>query len=192
MARLISQAVVIGGSAGSLEALSQILSGLPADFPRPILLVVHVPSGPDSVLAEVLQAKSALRICEAEDKMPIEKSTVFIAPPDYHLLVEAEGYLALSCDEPHLFSRPSIDVLFESAADAYGGGAVGIVLSGANHDGAQGLRAVEAAGGLALVQAPETAYARAMPAAALEACPGARALSPAAIAKWLNEEVRNG
>jgi two-component system chemotaxis response regulator CheB len=179
------KAVVIGGSAGSLEALSAILPELPPDFPLPIFVVVHVPADKESVLAEVLQVKSRLRICEAQDKEPIEAGTVYFAPPDYHLLIEADGHLTLSFDEQVLFSRPSIDVLFESAADAYGGELVGIVLSGANQDGARGLKSVAAEGGTAVVQNPETAQSETMPAAALALCPSARILDPTQIAEFL-------
>jgi two-component system chemotaxis response regulator CheB len=179
------KAVVIGGSAGSLEALSAILPELPPDFPLPIFVVVHVPADKESVLAEVLQVKSRLRICEAQDKEPIEAGTVYFAPPDYHLLIEADGHLTLSFDEQVLFSRPSIDVLFESAADAYGGELVGIVLSGANQDGARGLKSVAAEGGTAVVQNPESAQSETMPAAALALCPSARILDPTQIAEFL-------
>lgn len=179
------KAVVIGGSAGSLEALSAILPELPADFPLPIFVVVHLPADKESVLPEVLQVKSRLRICEAQDKEPIEAGTVYFAPPDYHLLVEVDGHLTLSFDEQVLFSRPSIDVLFESAADVYGAGLVGVVLSGANHDGARGLEAVAAEGGTAIVQSPCQAHAETMPEAALARCPAARSLDPKHIAAFL-------
>lgn len=179
------EAVVIGGSAGSLEALSAILPELPGDFPLPILVVVHLPADKKSMLPEVLQNKCRLRVVEAQDKEPIEAGTVYFAPPDYHLLVEADRHVALSYDEPLLFSRPSIDVLFESAADAYGAGLVGIILSGANSDGADGLAAVVAEGGGAVVQSPENAYASAMPLAALDRCPTAGVLAPGEIAGYL-------
>jgi len=122
---------------------------------------------------------------EAEDKEPLEAGTVYFAPPDYHLLVELDRRLSLSSEEPVLYSRPSIDVLFESAADAYGSGLVGVVLTGANSDGARGLRAVRDAGGVALVQRPDQAQVAAMPQAALDACPGAVPLSLDEIASFL-------
>lgn len=183
------QAIVIGGSAGSLEALSAILPALPADLPVPMFAVVHLPADKPSVLVELLQNKSTLAIREARDKEPVEPGTVYFAPPDYHLLVEAGHYLSLSCDEPRMFSRPSIDVLFESAADVYGPHLLGVVLSGANSDGAHGLRAIVAEGGRAVVQAPFGAYAAAMPEAALAACPGAECLPLAGIAEFLRREV---
>ena len=181
------QAVVIGASAGAFEALSVLLPGLPADYALPIMIVVHVPPDKKSLLAELFAARCSIAVREAEDKAPIEGGTAYFAPPDYHLLIEAEKTLALSSDEPVLFSRPSIDVLFESAADAYGEGLVGVVLTGANSDGARGLRAIVEAGGVGLVQSPEGAYAAAMPLAAIEACRHARILSLADIASYLRE-----
>lgn len=178
------QAVVIGASAGAVQALSAILPRLPADYPLPILVVVHVPDSP-SGLTTLFASKSAIAIREPEDKEPIAPGTVYLAPPGYHLLVEQNRSIALSADEPVLFSRPSIDVLFESAADSYGAGLVGVILTGANEDGARGAAAVHAAGGAMLVEDPATAYAAAMPAAALTRCPAARMLSLDEIADYL-------
>ncbi len=185
-----AKAIVIGASAGALEALSVILPTLPADFGLPIMVVVHIPPDKRSILAELFDTKCALPVVEAEDKMPLEAGTIYFAPPDYHLLVEADKSLALSSEEPVLFSRPSIDVLFESAADAYGNGLIGIILTGANQDGADGLNAVVKAGGLALVQDPKEAFQRAMPDAAIEAAMGALVLSLAGITAYL-QEVRS-
>lgn len=178
-------AIVIGGSAGSLKALSTILPALAPDFSLPVMIVVHLPPDKKSMLAEVLQDKCAVAVRESLDKEPIVGGTVYIAPPDYHLLVERDQHLALSYDEPQLFSRPSIDVLFESAADVYGEQLIGIVLSGANSDGALGLKAIADAGGLAIVQYPEEAFSDIMPTAALAACPKARILSASQIANFL-------
>ncbi|MFL9841103.1 chemotaxis protein CheB [Sphingomonas sp. ST-64] len=178
------QAVVIGASAGAVQALSHILPRLPADYPLPLLIVVHVPDAP-SGLRPLFAAKSAIAVREPEDKEPIAPATAYLAPPGYHLLVERDRSIALSADEPVLFSRPSIDVLFESAADSYGADLVGVVLTGANEDGARGAAAVVAAGGTVLVEEPATAYAAAMPAAALARCPAAAALSLDAIADRL-------
>jgi two-component system, chemotaxis family, protein-glutamate methylesterase/glutaminase len=182
-----TEAVVIGASAGALEALSVILPALPAGFRLPLIVVVHVPPDKRSMLAELFQAKCRIRVREAEDKEPINPGTVYFAPSDYHLLVETEKSLSLSSDEPVLFSRPSIDVLFESAADAYGSALIAIILTGANHDGAKGMKAVFEAGGVALVQNPDGAFASAMPEAAIEMCPGARVMSLDAIAAYLQE-----
>lgn len=170
------QAVVIGASAGGVHALSQILPRLPADFPVPVLVVVHLPARRDNALVELFAARCRLHVKEAEDKERLQGGTVYFAPTDYHLLVEAGGSVALSSDEPVHHSRPAIDVLFESAADAYGPALMGIVLTGANHDGADGLKAVGTAGGIAIVEDPATAEVPTMPAAALAACPSARAL----------------
>ncbi len=179
-------AVVIGASAGAVQALLATLPALPADFSLPILVVVHVPPDRDNALASLLQAKCALTVKEAEDKEPIAAGTIYFAPADYHLLVEAGGTLALSTDEPVNYSRPSIDVLLESAADAYGDGLVGLVLTGANHDGAAGLKAIHDAGGIAIVQDPTDAYAAVMPQAALYACPAATTMNLDAIASYLS------
>jgi len=182
-----AEAVVIGASAGALEALSIILPALPADYKLPLMVVVHVPPDKKSILAELFQDKCAIQVQEAEDKEPISGGTAYFAPPDYHLLVETNRSLSLSDDEPVFFSRPSIDVLFESAADAYGAGLIAIVLTGANRDGARGLKAVAEAGGTAIVQNPQGAYARAMPEAAIAECPGARILSLKEIAAYLRD-----
>jgi two-component system chemotaxis response regulator CheB len=182
-----ANAIVIGASAGALEALSVILPALPEDFRLPIMVVVHVPPDRDSVLSEIFRAKCRLLVKEAEDKEPIVGGTVYFAPPDYHLLVEADHSLSLSTDEPVLFSRPSIDVLFESAADAYGAGLVGIVLTGANSDGAKGLRAIVECGGSALVQSPQGAFAAAMPEAAIDTVPNALVVPLERIAACLQE-----
>ncbi|MES2705306.1 MAG: chemotaxis protein CheB [Verrucomicrobiota bacterium] len=182
-------AVVIGASAGAVEALIRILPELPEDYPLPLMIVVHLPPDRESTLAALLNTRCRITVKEAEDKEPIRPGTAYLAPPDYHLLIEPEFLLSLSNEEPVLYSRPSIDVLFESAADAYGSGLTGIILTGANSDGARGLRAVRAAGGLALVQIPEEADADTMPRAALAACPGARALTLAQITGALKTEL---
>ena len=184
------KAVVIGASAGAIQALSDILPALPAEFPVPIIIVVHVPADRSNFLAPLFQAKCALIVREAEDKELTSAGTVYFAPPDYHLLVEVDGTLSLSNDEPVQHSRPSIDVLFESAADALGPDLVGIVLTGANADGAAGLSAIAASGGQAIVQDPTTAYADAMPLAALKLCPTARCMSLAAITRFLLEDLQ--
>lgn len=178
--------VVIGASAGAVQALLVVLPALPASFALPILVVVHVPPDRDNVLAPLMQAKCRLTVKEAEDKEPIVGGVIYFAPSDYHLLIEADRTLALSTDEPVNYSRPAIDVLFESAADAYGEELVGVILTGANHDGAAGLRAVADAGGVAIVQPPDEAYATAMPDAALEACPSAMTMNLDAIASYLS------
>ena len=180
------KAVAIGASAGAVQALLAILPTLPARFALPVLVVVHVPPDRDNALAPLLQAKCAITVKEAEDKEPVQGGVVYLAPSDYHLLVETAGTLALSTEELVNYSRPSIDVLFESAADAYGPELVGVILTGANHDGAAGLKAVKDAGGAAIVEDPTAAYASAMPLAALEACPSAISMNIDAIASYLS------
>lgn len=167
------EAIVIGASAGAVETLLTVLPQLPQDYPVPIMIVVHVPPDKKSVLADVIGEKCALKVREAEDKDELQAGYVYFAPPDYHLLVEADRSLALTVEEPVLFSRPSIDVLFESAADIYRDKLLAIVLTGANTDGAAGLRCVLDQGGTGIVQDPATAQAAAMPEAALKACPDA-------------------
>jgi two-component system chemotaxis response regulator CheB len=180
-----AEAVVIGASAGALEVLSVILPALPAEFRLPLMIVVHMPPDRRSVLAELFQAKCRIKVREAEDKEPINGGTAYFAPPDYHLLVEADKSLALSSDEPVLYSRPSIDVLFESAADVYGPALIAIVLSGANADGAMGMKAVAKAGGTSIVQSSEGAFSTAMPEAAKAMSPDAQVLTPKDIAAYL-------
>ena len=186
---LRAEAVVIGASAGAVEALSAILPTLPHDYPLPLLVVVHLPPDTRSILANLFRSKCRLEVREAEDKEIIRSATTYFAPPDYHLLVEPDRRLSLSSEEPVHFCRPSIDVLFLTAVEAYEAALVGIVLTGANADGAQGLRAIQKAGGTALVQRPDLAYASMMPQAALDACPGARVVSLEEIAIYLQEVI---
>lgn len=179
-------AVVIGTSAGGIQALSAILPALPPGFARPVLVVVHVPQRRANSLAELYAQKCRLPVKEAEDKEPLVPGTIYFAPAGYHLLVEQGGSAALSSDEPVNHSRPAIDVLFESAADAYGPALTAIVLTGANDDGARGLCAVCTAGGVAIVQDPATAEIATMPAAALAACPAALTMTLEDIAGHLH------
>lgn len=161
------RAIVIGASAGGVEAVGTLLAALPSPFAPAIIVVLHIPSDRPSLLADVFAARCRLPVREALDKEHVEGGTVYVAPPGYHLLVEREGTLALSLDAPVAFSRPSVDVLFESAAVAYGPHVLAIVLTGGNQDGAEGLAAIRAAGGRAWVQDPMQAVASAMPEAAL-------------------------
>jgi two-component system chemotaxis response regulator CheB len=158
--------VVIGTSWGGLNALSVLLERLPSTFPLPIVVVQHRGKSAHDLLAQLLQQRTLLRVREAEDKEPIAAGTLYLAPPDYHLLVD-RGAFVLSTDEPVNFSRPSIDLLFESAAGAYGRGVIGVVLTGANQDGASGLKMIKDAGGYAIVQEPSTAESSVMPKAAV-------------------------
>ena len=164
-------AVAIGASAGGVEVLSVLLSALPASCRASFFIVVHIPRERPSLLADVFGAKCALPVREAEDKEPVQPGTVYFAPPDYHLLLDRGPVLALSSDEPVHFSRPSIDVLFDSAADIYGERLLGLILTGANQDGAEGLAAVGRAGGRTVVQEPSSAAVPFLPEAALQEGP---------------------
>lgn len=183
-------AVVIGASAGAYDALATLLPPLPSEFPVPILVVVHQPPDKKSLMPELLGHLCRVKVREAEDKEPVTRGTIYLAPPDYHLLIEKDHRISLSYDEPVLYSRPSIDVLFEAAADVYGPSLIGVVLTGANSDGATGLRAICDEGGTALVQRPEQAYSPAMPRAALASCPEAHSMTLAEISAYLLESVK--
>jgi len=161
-------AVVIGTSAGGVEALSRLLPALPRAAPAAVFVVLHLPRERPSLLVDIFAHRCEMAVREASDKEPVEAGTIYFAPPDYHLLVDEGPQLALSSDELVNFSRPAIDVLFESAADEYGERLLGIVLTGGNQDGAAGLQAVRAAGGMTIVQQPETAQVPYMPELALE------------------------
>lgn len=176
--------VVVGASWGGLHALTVLVSGIPAAFPVPLVFVQHRSKDSHSLLGDLLQDHTPLRVLEVEDKQPIAPGHVYLAPPDYHLLVDGK-YFSLTVDEAVRFSRPSIDVTFASAADSCGPGAVGVVLTGANEDGAAGLRRIVDRGGHAVVQDPDTAEVAKMPAAALRAVPEARVLALEAIAGQL-------
>jgi two-component system chemotaxis response regulator CheB len=178
-------AIVVGGSAGALEALGRIVPALPAALPVPVAVVLHMLPGRPSGLPAVLAELTSLAVKEAEDKEPLAAGTLYLAAPNYHLLVERERCFSLSMDEPVLFSRPSIDVLFDSAARAYGPALCGVLLSGANEDGAAGLKHIHDAGGTTVVQAPDTAGSRQMPAAALAACAVDHVMAPEQIGPLL-------
>lgn len=160
--------VCMGASWGGLDAIRTVLGGLPADFPAPVCVVQHR-SDPDEVgeLPHLLARGTVLTVCEPEDKQPLEAGTVYVAPAGYHLLVN-DGHLALSLEERVRWARPSIDVLFESAAAARGAQVVAVLLTGANDDGARGARAVREAGGAVIAQDPATAQRPEMPQAAID------------------------
>lgn len=180
--------VAIGTSWGGLSALGRILTSLPREFPAPIVIVQHRSRESDKLLASLLQDLSDLTVQEAEDKEILTPSKVYVGPADYHLLVDA-GQVLLTTDEAVLYSRPSIDVMFESVAVEYGSSAIGVVLTGANHDGARGLARMVALGGRAIVQDPETAEVPIMPAAARKAVPAAEILPLEDIGPRLVEMV---
>jgi two-component system chemotaxis response regulator CheB len=181
----VPDGIVVGASAGGVVAMTRVLAVLKSDFRPAMMVVVHLPAGRPSGLDRVLGARCALPVREALDKERIESGTVYLAPPDYHLLVEPDRSLALSVDDPVHYSRPSIDVLFESAAAAYREALLAIVLTGASEDGAAGLAAVRACGGQAWVQDPDDAEVGLMPRAALERAGADATLSLDAICRRL-------
>ena len=185
------EAIAIGASAGGIEAIGALLQALPSPYVPAILVVLHVPPDRPSAVPQLFGGKCRLPVREALDKEPIEAGTVYIAPPDYHMLVEPERLLSLSKDAPVAFSRPSIDVTFESAAHAYRERLLGIVLTGANSDGADGLAKIRGEGGHAWVQLPKDALASAMPAAAIERAGADLILSVADMAQRL-AHLRSG
>lgn len=176
--------IVIGTSLGGLSALQTLLSNLPANFVVPIAIVQHRHKNSNGSLQGLLQAKSMLPIQEVEDKDEITPGKVYLAPSDYHLLVE-RGYFSLSTDEPVSYARPSIDVLFESVADIYAEQVIGVILTGANQDGTEGLKKVKARGGMTIVQEPATAESEIMPAAAISSVKVDRILPLVEIAQLL-------
>jgi two-component system chemotaxis response regulator CheB len=159
--------VCIGASWGGLHAVGQVLSGFPEDIDLPIVVAQHRhPDSQEGALRELLQLRTDRLVHDVEDKMAIEPRHVYITPPDYHVLVQ-RGSFALSVDDRVQFARPSIDVLFESAADAYGAGVIGVILTGASADGSRGLARIKQQGGVALIQDPVGAARRTMPDAAI-------------------------
>jgi len=184
------EAVVVGASAGGVEALSLLLPALPHTLRAAVFIVLHQPRDRPSRLAAIFQARCAVPVLEAEDKEPVEPGTVYLAPPDYHLLLDQGPRLALSADEPVNYSRPAIDVLFESAADLYRERLLGMILTGGNQDGAAGLAAVQRGGGLTVVQAPQSAQVALMPASALQLVVPDHVLPLADIADLLRSLAR--
>ncbi|MET0519028.1 MAG: chemotaxis protein CheB [Burkholderiaceae bacterium] len=165
--RAAIELVVIGASAGGVAALLRLLPGLPAGYALPIVIVLHMPAHGESRFGELLQRRVDMRVREARDKEPIASATIYLAVADHHLSVELDRSLSLSGEEPVRYSRPSIDLLMESAALAYGPALLGVLLSGANTDGARGLAAIKAAGGISVVQDPLDAEISTMPRAAI-------------------------
>lgn len=184
------EAVAIGASAGGIDALFTLLRGLQPPFRGSVMIVLHLPEDHESRLVEVFAARLAIDVEEARPGATIAAGRIYFAPPGYHLLVEADRRFALSCDPPVLYSRPSIDVLMESCADVYGPGLAGLVLTGANEDGARGLAAVKAAGGLTAVQDPEEAQHPTMPLAAIAAAAPDFVLPLAGLRSLLQTVVR--
>lgn len=178
--------IVVGASYGGLSALQILLPELSAEFPLPVVIVQHRKKDGDDGLCEYLRKRCPLPLIEPEDKEKVEPGHVYLAPRDYHLLIE-KSIFALSTESPVAYARPSIDVLFESAADIYHERIIGVILTGANRDGANGLAKIKALGGLAVVQDPASAESRAMPDAAMSATAVDRVLTLPEIAPFLNE-----
>jgi len=171
----VYEIVVIGTSWGGLSAVSTVIAELPSTFALPLVVVQHRSPDAPGLLAELLQMRTRLKVIEVEDKQQVLPGHVFVAPPNYHLLFD-RGVFSLTTDAPVRYSRPSIDVTLMSAADEYGRRAIGIVLTGANEDGALGLKRIADRGGYAIVQDPETAEGAMMPRAAWRLVPRARVL----------------
>lgn len=185
MAGVAPLAVVIGGSAGSLDIVCMIIESLPKALPCPVVVVIHLPPHSNG-LAELFGSHTTLPVKQAEDKEPVAAGTVYVAPAGYHLLIESHRAFALSADPPVLFSRPAINVLFESACDVYGANLIGILLSGASEDGAAGLQEIHQAGAITIVQTPGSAESSIMPASALALFQPTHVWSPDEIVAGLN------
>lgn len=187
------RAVVIGCSAGGLAALANLLEPLPRDFPAGIAVVNHLhPNSGVRQMVNHLHRRCQLEILEAEEKLPLLPGRVYLAPANYHLLLERGGIFALSIDSKIKYSRPAIDVLFESAADTFREKLIGIILTGASSDGTDGLAKIVELGGYAIVQAPDTAAAPLMPKSALHRCDVDRVLSPRGIGELLSASISDG
>jgi two-component system, chemotaxis family, protein-glutamate methylesterase/glutaminase len=185
-----ADAVVIGTSAGGIDALMTLFDGLHPPVQAAIIVVLHLPEDHESRLVEVFASRVRVPVREAQPNAAVETGTIYFAPPGYHLLVERERSFSLSCDPPVQFSRPSIDVLFDSCAEAYGPSLAGLVLTGANEDGARGLARIKACGGLAAVQDPQEAAHSPMPQAALNAADPDYVLPLAGLRRLLHTVVR--
>ena len=181
------EALVIGASAGGIDALRRILPRLPSPLGFPVVALLHLPEDRDSRLADVFQQHLPVPVRQADDKARLEAGTVYFAPPGYHLSIESDRSFSLSQEDPVHFSRPSIDVLMGSAADAYGARLAAILLTGASADGAAGMAAIGAAGGLTVVQDPLEAEIKTMPAAAIKLRAPSLVLGLDAIGELLSE-----
>ena len=185
------RAMVVGVSTGGVQALRKLLGGLAADFPIPVLIVAHISPDADDGLAVLLDTSCAIRVKEADEGEPAVAGTVYLAPANYHLLVERDGTLALSVDPPVNFARPSVDVLFESAADAFGPALIGVILTGAGYDGSKGITYLQGKRGVAIVQQPGDAEMDAMPLAALQAVKADYVVTLAELPPLLNQLIRD-
>jgi len=182
------EVIVIGVSAGGMEALGKILPVLPGDFPLPVVVVQHMHPSQDAFLCKYLNEKCSVTVKEAENKEPVAPAHVYFAPANYHVLIEEDRTFSLSVDEKVNYARPSIDVLFESAVDAYGESLVGIILTGANSDGVYGLQLIKKNGGMTIIQDPLTAEAIYLPKAAVDAVEADYILPLDEIGPFLNKK----
>ena len=182
------EAVAIGCSAGGFEALSYIFQFLPQEIDIPIIIVQHLNPDDDSCFSDLMKRKSNIEVVEAEDKTPI-RNLIYTAPANYHLLVEPNRRFSLSLDMPVSYSRPSIDVLFESASAIYKEKLIGVLLTGANRDGALGLAEIEARGGITIAQNPETADMPIMPEAGIKACKFTKVMNLEEIPRYLITKI---
>ena len=176
--------VIIGGSAGSIEVIMNLLPFFSENFPCPIVVVIHRKNTLENHLVDVLNKKCKLKVFEIQDKMQLERNTIYLAPGDYHLLVDARGCLYLDYSEKINFSRPSIDVTFDSFAKAFAEKCIGILLSGANADGAKGLESIKNSGGITIVQSPESSVISTMPMSAIKLFEPDMILEPVKIAAY--------
>ncbi|HKQ12233.1 MAG TPA: chemotaxis protein CheB [Steroidobacteraceae bacterium] len=181
--------IVVGGSIGGMQSVQYLLAALPMDFALPMVIALHRPADDEDMLTPLLQRCCALHVTEVLDKDPIEAGRIYVAPADYHVLIEP-GCLSLSVDERVNHARPSIDVLFESAALVYGGRAIGVILSGAGVDGVRGAAAIRACGGPVLIESPAMAFRPDLPAAALAAAAGSQSLPLPQVAATLRDLAR--
>lgn len=184
-------AIVIGASAGGLYAMTRILESLPGDYPIPVIVVQHRSKDERNLLEEVLQQRCRIRIKQVDEKELIQGGFVYFAPPDYHLLIEHDGTFSLSYDPPVNYSRPSIDVLFESAAEVFKDKLAGIILTGANKDGSGGIKKISLQGGTTIAQQPETADYPEMPRSAINTGYIKHIMTPDAIGKFLLDCMKN-
>lgn len=180
-----AKVIVMGGSWGGIQASLAVLKQLPADYGIPIILVLHRLRNAEGALLEIYEKRLALQVVELEDKEALLPGQVYLAPANYHVLLEKDHTFSLDDSELENYSRPAIDVTFASAADVYGSGTVGILLSGASRDGSSGLLHIFEKGGTALVQAPEEAEVAIMPQAAIAAVPGCRVMKTEGILAYL-------
>ena len=183
-------AVVIGASAGGMDALAEIIPKLPKTFPVPVIIVQHISPLSDNYIATYLDKMSKVNVVEAEEKVKPVKGKAYIAPPNYHLLIERDKSFSLATFERVSFARPSIDVMFETAAEAFGIWLTGVILTGANHDGARGMEYIQALGGKTVVQDPETAEVDTMPKSALQRITPTAVVPLKEIGGWLIKNIK--